>query len=87
MFNTFKHGVNKFSISHVNSNIAKSTNIFQFKIHQEKNLFKSCHSKFFSTKLKENISNLSANDKSKDFFESNFRIDKAPDHISAVIIS
>jgi len=37
--------------------------------------------KFFSSKLNENLA-----EKSKDFFESNFRIEKAPEHITTVSI-
>jgi hypothetical protein len=81
MFNTFKNGINKLQYHQIQIN---ATILFKNLKVSDKLLFKLSGSKFFSTKLKDNLTNISSSEKSKDFFESNFSIEKSTEHISTV---
>ena len=79
MFNTFKHGMSKISYHQIQTNQIKTSTIFLCNYTSKNNLFKFSVPKFFSTKANENLA-----EKSKDFFDSNFRIEKSPEHITTV---
>jgi hypothetical protein len=83
MFNTLKFRIKNITLLQLSTNL---TNTELLCNNSSKLLFKMKNTKFFSTSnFKENLSNVSLTQKSKDFFESNFRIEKAPEHISTVL--
>lgn len=81
MFKTIKYDAIKFNFISVENKISnllsKNNNIYN-------NPMKLGLIKFFSTKSKDNLPNLSTSENSRDFFESNFTISKPPEHISTV---
>ncbi len=83
MFNTLKFRIKNITLLQLSTNL---TNTELLCNNSSKLLFKMKNTKSFSSSnFKENLANVSSTQKSIDFFESHFRIEKAPEHISTVL--